>query len=72
MQIVPWGDAAALGLVQRQLDVDMLITGHTHKFEAFEAGDKIFVNPGSITGAYTGLNPCVIPILYCALLILRE
>jgi vacuolar protein sorting-associated protein 29 len=27
---------AALALLQRQLDVDILVTGHTHQFEAFE------------------------------------
>eukprot|EP00794_Sanderia_malayensis_P013951 gene13951-15407_t len=30
-QIVPWGDPESLSLVQRQLDVDILITGQTHK-----------------------------------------
>ena len=31
-QIVPWGDAHSLAMIQRQLDVDILITGHTHRF----------------------------------------
>jgi vacuolar protein sorting-associated protein 29 len=57
-QIVPWGDREALGLVQRQHDVDVLITGHTHVFEAFAAEGKFFLNPGSITGAYSPLAPC--------------
>lgn len=35
------------------MDVDILLTGHTHKFEAFEQEGKFFVNPGSATGAYT-------------------
>lgn len=52
-QIVPWGDKDALALVQRQLDVDILITGHTHKFEAYEVAGKLYVNPGSATGAYS-------------------
>lgn len=51
-QVVPWGDPEALGLIQRQLDVDILITGHTHKFEAYEHGNKFYINPGSATGAY--------------------
>jgi len=34
------------------MDVDILLTGHTHKFEAFEHEGKFFVNPGSATGAY--------------------
>jgi len=43
-------------MLQRELDVDIVITGHTHKFEAYEFGDKFFVNPGSATGAYSGLT----------------
>lgn len=39
-QVVPWGNVDALALIQRQLDVDILITGHTHKFEAYEHENK--------------------------------
>ena len=39
--------------MQRQLDCDILITGHTHKFNAYEAEGKLFVNPGSATGAFS-------------------
>merc|ERR1712116_110517 len=35
-QIVPWGDPESLASLQRQLGVDILISGHTHKFEAYE------------------------------------
>lgn len=55
-QIVPWGDAEALASLQRQLGVDILITGHTHKFEAYEHDGKFFINPGSATGAYNPTN----------------
>lgn len=34
LQVVPWGDTDALGLLQRKLDVDILVTGHTHEFKA--------------------------------------
>lgn len=51
-QIVPWGDAHSLAVIQRQLDVDILITGHTHRNEVNEYEGKWFINPGSITGAY--------------------
>ena len=51
-QIVPWGDPESLASLQRQLGVDILITGHTHKFEAYEHDGKFFINPGSATGAY--------------------
>jgi len=55
-QVVPWGDRDALGLLARRLDVDILITGHTHECEAFEIEGTWFVNPGSVTGAYTPLR----------------
>lgn len=35
-----------------KLDVDVLCWGGTHRFDAFEYGDKFFVNPGSATGAF--------------------
>ncbi len=60
-QVVPWGENEALAMLQRQLDVDILITGHTHKFSAFQFDGKFFVNPGSATGAYSGLQSDVKP-----------
>ena len=33
------------------MDVDVLLWGGTHKFEAYETEGKFFVNPGSATGA---------------------
>ena len=50
LQIVPWGDPEALSALQRQLDCDIVITGHTHRFKAYESEGKLFVNPGSATG----------------------
>jgi vacuolar protein sorting-associated protein 29 len=38
------------------MDVDLLISGHTHTFQAVEYDGKFFVNPGSATGAWTGLT----------------
>ena len=35
------------------MDVDVLLWGGTHKFEAYEMEGKFFVNPGSATGAMT-------------------
>ena len=58
-QVVPWGDTEALAQVQRQLDVDILISGHTHKFEAFEHENKFYINPGSATGAWHPLDSSV-------------
>ena len=64
-QMVPWGDTESLALVQRQLDVDILISGHTHKFEAFEHENKFYINPGSATGAYNALDRYYKSLLYC-------
>lgn len=55
-QVVPWGDPESLALIQRQLDVDILISGHTHKFDAYELDNKFYLNPGSATGAFNPLD----------------
>ncbi|KAF6037941.1 hypothetical protein EB796_003743 [Bugula neritina] len=60
-QIVPWGDTESLAMLQRQLDVDILISGHTHKFDAFEHEQKFYINPGSATGAYHPLDTDITP-----------
>ena len=60
-QIIPWGDRDSLGNLQRQMNCDMLITGHTHTFESFEMNNKYFINPGSATGAFSPSNPNPIP-----------
>lgn len=60
-QIVPWGDSEALATLNRQLDCDILISGHTHKFEAYEHEGHFYVNPGSITGAFSPLDATITP-----------
>ena len=56
--IIPPGDADALLIAARQMDVDILLWGGTHRFEAFELEGRFFVNPGSATGAMsTGYWP---------------
>ncbi|XP_063171893.1 vacuolar protein sorting-associated protein 29-like [Candoia aspera] len=60
-QVIPWGDLASLAILQRQLDVDILISGHTHRFEAVEHEKKFYINPGSATGAYNALERDIIP-----------
>ncbi|GJJ08493.1 Vacuolar protein sorting-associated protein 29 [Clathrus columnatus] len=54
-QCVPTGDVDSLAAIARQMDVDLLISGGTHKFEAVEYNGHFFINPGSATGAWTGL-----------------
>jgi len=56
-QIVPWGDLEALSMQRRVLDVDVMVSGHTHKYEAFEHDGYFYINPGSITGSFTPLEP---------------
>ncbi len=46
------GDPDMLALVNRQLDCDILVTGNSHNYEAYEQENKFYVNPGSATGAY--------------------
>uniref|UniRef100_G3UKG6 Vacuolar protein sorting-associated protein 29 n=1 Tax=Loxodonta africana TaxID=9785 RepID=G3UKG6_LOXAF len=53
------GDMVSLPLLQRQFDVNILILGHTHKFEA---ENKFDINPGSATGA-DALDTNIIPSL---------
>jgi vacuolar protein sorting-associated protein 29 len=60
-QTMPWGDPEALAALQRQLDVDILITGHTHKTEVYEYEQKYIINPGSATGAFSPATPNVVP-----------
>ena len=38
------------------MNVDILVSGHTHQFKAFKYEDRLLVNPGSATGAYGCLN----------------
>jgi len=60
-QVVPWGDAESLANVQRKLDVDILISGHTHKNEVYDYEKKYVINPGSVTGAYSPHTSNVVP-----------
>jgi hypothetical protein len=39
-----------------QMGVDILISGHTHQNSTSEYEGKWFINPGSITGAYSPLS----------------
>lgn len=56
-QIVPPGDVDSQCSLARAMDVDVLITGHTHRFDAFEREGRFFVNPGSATGAWSSVWP---------------
>ena len=48
-------------MLQRQLDVDVCVTGHTHKMSVEKHEGTLLINPGSATGAYSGLLSDVTP-----------
>jgi len=56
-QILPWGNHSSLSMMRRRLDVDVLISGHTHKNEVVEHDGHYHINPGSITGAFSECRP---------------
>lgn len=60
-QVVPWGDKDSLAMWQRKLDVDVLVAGNTHVAKFFEFDGKLFLNPGSMTGAPTPFDSDVTP-----------
>lgn len=50
-QVVPVGDKDSLAAVQREMDVDVLVSGGTHHPKYFEFDSHLFINPGSLSGA---------------------
>jgi vacuolar protein sorting-associated protein 29 len=60
-QVVPWGDLEALSSVQRQLGCDILLSGHTHSNSVNVFEGKYYINPGSISGSFSPINPDPVP-----------
>ena len=54
-QVLPWGDIDALTNVQRELGCDILLSGHTHQIDIKVKDKKFYINPGSISGAFSHL-----------------
>jgi putative phosphoesterase len=53
--IKPRGHTPTLNkIASEDLEVDVLITGHTHQTEVTQASDSIILNPGSCTGVGGG------------------
>ncbi|OBA19130.1 hypothetical protein METBIDRAFT_46444 [Metschnikowia bicuspidata var. bicuspidata NRRL YB-4993] len=52
-QIVPRNDPLLLLAFAREIDVDILVWGGTHRVEAYTLDGKFFISPGSATGAYS-------------------
>lgn len=40
-------------------DADIVISGHTHKFEACKIGETLFLNPGEVCAREKDLSECV-------------
>ena len=54
-QVLPWGDLDSLTNVQRELGCDILLSGHTHQIDIKVKDKKFYINPGSISGAFSHL-----------------
>lgn len=52
-QVMPWGDPERLGAYGREMGVDILISGHTHIPSVATLEGRLYLNPGSATGAYS-------------------
>jgi len=55
--VIPNADPLSLLTQARLMNVDVLVSGGTHKIEAYTLDGKFFINPGSATGAFTTKAP---------------
>ena len=55
-QIVPWGDLTELSALSKQMECDILVNGFTHLRGVFHFEGKWFINPGTLTGAFSPLT----------------
>ncbi len=57
-QVIPWDELESLRNVEREIDCDILLTGHTHKqYLRKLTATNYVINPGSATGAFSALDP---------------
>ena len=54
-QVLPLGDTESLAGVARELDCDIFISGNTHQIGVQVLDNKLFINPGSISGAFSNI-----------------
>ena len=52
-QVMPWGDPERLAAIAREMGVNVLISGQTHLPLTATYEGRLFLNPGSATGAYS-------------------
>lgn len=55
--VIPNADPLSLLTQARLMNVDVLVSGGTHKIEAYTLDGKFFINPGSATGAFSTKAP---------------
>lgn len=60
-QIIPWCDEEALENKAKELGVRLLISGHSHELKTSHHNGACFLNPGSMTGAYSSLKINAVP-----------
>jgi vacuolar protein sorting-associated protein 29 len=60
-QLLPYGSQDAKARLRRKMNVDILVSGHTHQNEVVLEDGQYYINPGSITGAYSSLTQEPIP-----------
>lgn len=60
-QVTPWGDQEGLAAIQRELGCDILLSGHTHISDIRVKDSKFYINPGSISGAFSYSMPDPVP-----------
>lgn len=59
-QIVPWKSHEALSATRRRLNVDVLITGHTHQNSVVVEEDGCYINPvRHVSVCWTNQSTCV-------------
>lgn len=55
-QIVPWGDLTELASQSKLLHCDIMVSGFTHIAGVYQFEGKWFINPGTISGAFSSLK----------------
>ena len=54
-QVLPLGDVESLSGIARELYCDIFISGNTHQIGVQVLDNKLFINPGSISGAFSNI-----------------
>jgi vacuolar protein sorting-associated protein 29 len=60
-QLLPWNSQDALCRMRTKLQVDILISGHSHQNQVQVVDGYYYLNPGSITGAYSANQEEITP-----------